>query len=151
MNTNQVMMSWQSISAAEAQVGVAPALFPALGVEFTPNGTQICSNSCRNWVRESAWTQRFRAIQVSRGFLEECDIGTVLTEGCDSNCKILPGYSCNKATGLYSSQPRLDECRLVVCGNGLLETGEMCDDRNNRSGDGCSSTCHAVLDMILAF
>lgn len=136
MHTNQVMMSWQSISTAalQAQVGVAPAIFPALGVELTPNGTLICSNSCRNWARES--------------FLEECDIGTVLTEGCDSNCKILPGYSCNKATGLYSNQPRMDECRLVVCGNGLRETGEMCDDRNNRSGDGCSSSCHLLLEMI---
>ena len=28
-----------------------------------------------------------------------------------------------------------------ICGNGLLETGEQCDDGNTNSGDGCSSTC----------
>jgi len=28
-----------------------------------------------------------------------------------------------------------------VCGNGVLEEGEQCDDGNNVSGDGCSSTC----------
>jgi cysteine-rich repeat protein len=28
-----------------------------------------------------------------------------------------------------------------VCGNGILETGEQCDDGNNVSGDGCSSGC----------
>ena len=29
----------------------------------------------------------------------------------------------------------------VVCGNGALEEGELCDDGNRRSGDGCSATC----------
>src|SRR5690625_2059201 len=28
-----------------------------------------------------------------------------------------------------------------VCGNGILEEGEACDDGNTASGDGCSSTC----------
>jgi cysteine-rich repeat protein len=29
----------------------------------------------------------------------------------------------------------------AVCGNGVVETGEQCDDGNTASGDGCSSTC----------
>jgi len=29
----------------------------------------------------------------------------------------------------------------VVCGNGVLEPGEQCDDGNTEDGDGCSSTC----------
>jgi cysteine-rich repeat protein len=28
-----------------------------------------------------------------------------------------------------------------VCGNGVVETGETCDDGNTWSGDGCSSSC----------
>jgi cysteine-rich repeat protein len=28
-----------------------------------------------------------------------------------------------------------------VCGNGVLESGEACDDGNRVNGDGCSSTC----------
>ncbi len=28
-----------------------------------------------------------------------------------------------------------------VCGNGVLETGESCDDGNTTGGDGCSATC----------
>ena len=35
-----------------------------------------------------------------------------------------------------------------VCGNGVLETGEACDDGNNVSGDGCSSTC--IVEDITA-
>jgi len=28
-----------------------------------------------------------------------------------------------------------------TCGNGSLDPGEECDDRNYNNGDGCSSTC----------
>ena len=28
-----------------------------------------------------------------------------------------------------------------ICGNGVIEIGEQCDDSNSNSGDGCSSTC----------
>ncbi len=29
-----------------------------------------------------------------------------------------------------------------LCGNGVLDAGERCDDANSNSSDGCSSTCH---------
>jgi cysteine-rich repeat protein len=32
-----------------------------------------------------------------------------------------------------------------VCGNGMLETGESCDDGNTTSGDGCEATCTPTL------
>lgn len=32
-------------------------------------------------------------------------------------------------------------CPRPVCGNGIQETGEQCDDGNTVSGDGCSGTC----------
>jgi cysteine-rich repeat protein len=34
-----------------------------------------------------------------------------------------------------------DDVQGAVCGNGIPETGEACDDGNASSGDGCSSTC----------
>ena len=34
-----------------------------------------------------------------------------------------------------------------VCGNGVVETGELCDDGNSSSGDGCSATCEVEPDM----
>lgn len=30
---------------------------------------------------------------------------------------------------------------ITACGNGIVESGEQCDDSNAVSGDGCSSTC----------
>ena len=32
-------------------------------------------------------------------------------------------------------------CPASVCGNGMVEAGEQCDDGNTTDGDGCSSTC----------
>lgn len=29
----------------------------------------------------------------------------------------------------------------TTCGNGILDSGEGCDDGNNYSGDGCSAQC----------
>lgn len=31
----------------------------------------------------------------------------------------------------------------AVCGNGVVETGEACDDGNTAAGDGCSATCQS--------
>jgi cysteine-rich repeat protein len=28
-----------------------------------------------------------------------------------------------------------------VCGDGIRDAGEQCDDHNTASGDGCSATC----------
>jgi cysteine-rich repeat protein len=32
-------------------------------------------------------------------------------------------------------------CLLPTCGDGILDTGESCDDGNSINGDGCESTC----------
>lgn len=32
-------------------------------------------------------------------------------------------------------------CPVLECGNGIVEAGEQCDDRNLVSGDGCDDTC----------
>ena len=38
-----------------------------------------------------------------------------------------------------------DACEGVVCGNGLLQGSEQCDDGNLAGGDGCSSVCTIEL------
>ncbi len=37
------------------------------------------------------------------------------------------------------------ECPAFVCGNGMRETPERCDDGNLTAGDGCSPTCQLEL------
>jgi cysteine-rich repeat protein len=41
-----------------------------------------------------------------------------------------------------------DEANIVcsrICGNGVVDAGEACDDGNAASGDGCSATCQAEV------
>ena len=59
--------------------------------------------------------------------------GTATNGTCgQANCgSCRTGLSCNNATG---------QC-VSLCGNGIIDTGEVCDDGNANSGDGCSSTC----------
>lgn len=50
----------------------------------------------------------------------------------------------NPDNGLSFSRARVDvgvQLLLAVCGNGLIELGEDCDDGNTVSGDCCDSTC----------
>lgn len=41
-----------------------------------------------------------------------------------------------------------DACDLAVCGNGMIELDEGCDDGNPTGGDGCSAACQAEPHMI---
>jgi len=49
-----------------------------------------------------------------------------------------------------SGQPDMSEAGMgtgpsnYVCGNGVLEPGEFCDDGNTASDDGCSSDCKTL-------
>src|SRR6266849_1857649 len=53
---------------------------------------------------------------------------------------IQPAQDCTPATGCMN--PSLAACAAsAVCGNGVIEAGETCDDGNTLACDGCSPTC----------
>lgn len=49
------------------------------------------------------------------------------------------GNTCSN--GICGSEDDNGNGELAVCGNGVIEGEEKCDDGNTSSGDGCSSTC----------
>ena len=61
-------------------------------------------------------------------------------DGCSSTCMREANFIC-------VGQPSVCTTTVTVvttvnnCGNGQRDTGETCDDDNQNSGDGCSSTC----------
>ena len=58
-------------------------------------------------------------------------------------CGGLPGRGLRLADTVIalSATCEDEEEPTPTCGDGTLDAGEQCDDGNNTSGDGCSSTC----------
>ncbi|MEK6835129.1 MAG: myxococcus cysteine-rich repeat containing protein, partial [Nanoarchaeota archaeon] len=49
---------------------------------------------------------------------------------------------CLTSSSNIQIEPSSNESKSNICGNGILESGEECDDRNNVNGDGCNSICN---------
>jgi len=58
---------------------------------------------------------------------------------------------CNGITGWYVESLEAYSCSAEVppvCGDAQLDLGEMCDDGNSASGDGCSATCQVESGYV---
>ncbi len=66
----------------------------------------------------------------------------------DTNASIHPGAVelCNAVDDDCDGAIDENACPLPVCGNGIKEQGETCDDGNTANGDGCSSTCQEEIN-----
>lgn len=59
---------------------------------------------------------------------------------CTQDADCPPGFSCRQSVDLCFDETLID---LVICGDGIVDVGEICDDGNTMSGDGCSSDCQS--------
>ena len=81
--------------------------------------------------------------------IDECDpafgCGADFHAVCaGTTCKVLPGPGgllCKTGADCSSSPLPPLVAAASVCGNGILESPEECDDGNRRSSDGCSESC----------
>lgn len=102
---------------------------------------------------------------------EGCDDGgTTPGDGCDSSCLIELGELCSASAAcasgfcdsadstcacnedgdcsggdLCNTATAPNSCVAPGCGNGVLESGEACDDDNAVAGDGCGAACLVEL------
>jgi len=58
---------------------------------------------------------------------------------CSSDFETMNCYSDCSLAGNGNVNDGLGGC--TKCGNGFVDIGEVCDDGNTNSGDGCSSDC----------
>ncbi|MCC6810999.1 MAG: hypothetical protein IT381_26450 [Deltaproteobacteria bacterium] len=65
------------------------------------------------------------------------DPDTVIACATRGDCP--KGFSCSVDLGRC-----LPDDYLAACGNGISDDGELCDDGNTDSGDGCSSDCRSL-------
>ena len=74
-------------------------------------------------------------VQPDQG--EKCDQGTFQTaanKGCSTDCQSMdPTCTC-------SPPGTACKCQTPVCGDGIVQVGEQCDDKNS-AYPGCSATC----------
>jgi cysteine-rich repeat protein len=70
-----------------------------------------------------------------RAGLEACDTNGTVGHGCNADCTLQSGAIC------VEDEDQLSHCRL--CGNGLREEGEVCDDGSADASPGCKN-CSAV-------
>ncbi len=71
-------------------------------------------------------------------------IAVRFTVGADVYCADMTAFTTNaagKVTAGRSAPPFSCDAMPAVCGNGVAEGGEECDDGNTDPGDGCGATC----------
>jgi fibro-slime domain-containing protein len=78
---------------------------------------------------------------------EQCDLGTLngTGVGCSATCTIDPAFACVTSTSGAGADGGASlptsTCHRTVCGDGIKEGSEQCDDGNLIPYDGCSPTC----------
>jgi len=74
-----------------------------------------------------------------------CDTDCTFAECGDATTNALAGEQCDE--GMNNSDTRPNACRLnclsARCGDGVVDSSEVCDDGNTVNGDFCPSDCQA--------
>lgn len=74
--------------------------------------------------------------------VEACDDGdTANGDGCSGNCSREFGYACIKGLMNQPGESGVSVCYVTICGDGIADGDEGCDDGNTIAGDGCGPTC----------
>ncbi|MEZ4293848.1 MAG: DUF4215 domain-containing protein [Polyangiaceae bacterium] len=117
------------------------------------NGVEACNTVVNNGKLGQACSVGSTLPQCASCGSGVCKGGTCAPSSCGDGC-VDPskGESCEPP-----SSPTCDAaCKTKICGNGIRETGEDCDDGNTVNLDGCSSTCrfeqiHRVRYLVLQY
>ncbi len=115
-----------------------------------------CGAVCGNGVVESGET-----CDPPSSCPNSCDDADACTDdvqtGSASTCNVVCSHqtitTCSSGDGCCPAgcNANNDSDCSPVCGNGVVESGEECDDGNNRPADGCDPGCHLETPDYTAF
>jgi fibro-slime domain-containing protein len=105
-----------------------------------------CSSTCqleKGWICPQPGTPCI--VDCGDGILtglEQCDPPNP-GMGCSAECQFEPGWFCTPPPATLPDAGPIppSTCKKTVCGNGVKEGDEACDDGNLIDGDGCSARC----------
>jgi len=117
------------------RTGPAPT---GVGVGESGCGPVGCSASVCAFGGEFDCTDAVCLLDATTGWIE-----TYCTHPCDTVEDCPEDFECIQAQETWDGAAPGRYCKRwrAVCGNGLLEEGEVCDDGNTDDGDGCSADC----------
>jgi cysteine-rich repeat protein len=55
----------------------------------------------------------------------------------------------NGGIGFFGAQASTTGITVTLCGNGVVDAGEVCDDSNLAAGDGCSESCQTEVTEVV--
>lgn len=159
------------------RVGPGPDLCREIGIRCPLNtrlvcdqgcGDNSCIGRCCNCLPEASVSD----LLCGNGVLdpgESCDdANNVDIDACSNDCRLGVGQSCVNAVSCVTDICRDnvcapcvadDECRSLVCqdgrclplcGNGMRDPGEECDDGNRSNADACTNECYRSNDQPCA-
>ncbi len=110
------------------------------GVETCDDGNTTNGDTCTNTCASARCGDG--VVQVG---VDVCDDGNAVNgDGCETSCLLTNGQPCTLGQQCDSMvcDPVMMVCEPAnVCGNGIREGAEICDDGNTANGDGCETSC----------
>gem|GEM_PF-1536415 len=120
--------------------------FSSMGTtECRELGEYITCNEIFQCYRTCAGDETCIAECIAAGGPNSQSLFTPLQECIDTNCADVAATQLSQCVNVYC-RPVYQACRGdegIVCGNGVVEPGEACDDGNISAGDGCATDCTA--------
>ena len=109
---------------------IRPAQETVVAMAVCGNGSQEAGESCDSNTRGCATTTGYTGTQ-------SCNVQCAGFNACVSDL-FCGDVICTNPPETTTSCP--SDCP-AICGNGIAEPSEQCDDHNKTSGDGCSAAC----------
>jgi len=118
--------------------------FSSMGnTECRALGESSASNEIYQCYRTCDWDETCIAECIAAGGPNSQALFAPLQECIEENCEDVPMTQLGQCVNVFC-RPLYQACRNdegIVCGNGVTEPGEECDDGNISAGDGCAADC----------
>jgi len=106
-----------------------------------PAGWQLATNNALSQSTIAAWSWESHCVSTSDGTSFLSKYGLTNPATCPADGCVIKTIDGCFSSNLCGVRLLIQKAVTPVCGNGVLDGTEQCDDGGTTSGDGCSATC----------